>query len=68
MAPKYPGRRTPRRSPCPHSTCTLIVQWMCAWRRRVNSEVTLPRQRPLLSGERSICGCPIWDLLCVSAP
>lgn len=29
MAPKHPGRRTPRRSPCPHSTCTLIDVRLC---------------------------------------
>eukprot|EP00966_Prymnesium_polylepis_P020614 474296-Prymnesium_polylepis.1 len=53
MAPKHPGRRTPRRSPCSHSTCTLIYS------RTVRKEPFMLEERLDLSRSQQV-PCPTY--------
>eukprot|EP00966_Prymnesium_polylepis_P243463 5629945-Prymnesium_polylepis.1 len=41
--------------------------WRCG-RRSVDRPTQAELRPSFVSGHMGMCGCPIWDLLCVSAP
>eukprot|EP00966_Prymnesium_polylepis_P088069 2037923-Prymnesium_polylepis.1 len=61
MAPKHPGRGTPRRSPCPHSTCTLIINQM-----RAKNNMLAPRAQGPHDPKCGITLITVYVMLCPS--